>query len=140
MPIERLAMNGDNICALFAYGLLQPGERIYDILSPYVAELIKNTCVHGYCIYAASFPMATTGQSGDRVWGTLIILKEAAAIIPQIDEIESAYDRIMVDVHISDNTVKACMYVYRGKPFGELVEDGDFIAWRERRRGKSYGE
>ncbi len=115
---------------LFAYGLLQPGESLYEFLKPFVIGYRADAWVSGYRMYASSYPWAVPGKPEETIWGSVLLLKESELILPKIDIIEMGYTRLLEVVSTSRGNIQAWMYVYHGNPGGEYVEGGDFVSWR----------
>lgn len=120
--------------SMFVYGLLRPGLSLYHVLEPYVLDVAENAHVRGFRMYAGSYPIAIRGGLSDIIWGALLEVKNDEALIREIDGIESGYNRERVKVETPEGEREVWMYVWPGEPWGEAVEDGDFVS-RRRRRG-----
>ncbi len=118
---------------MFVYGLLRPGQSLYRVLEPYVLETEPAAHVRGFRMYAGSYPIAVAGEPSDTVRGTLLELERDERMIREVDGIESGYRRKRVKVLTPAGEREAWMYVWPGGPWGEAVEDGDFVSWRRRR-------
>jgi gamma-glutamylcyclotransferase (GGCT)/AIG2-like uncharacterized protein YtfP len=79
--------------ALFAYGLLSPGERSWHLLAPHAAGAPWRATVDG-TVYdtGLGYPALRRG-TGDRAPGWVVPLRDPAAVLPALDDHEGAQYR-----------------------------------------------
>ena len=98
--------------AIFVYGLLKPGLRMWPMVEPYVVRSAPG--VARGRLYAAEYPAAVFGDDGE-IDGFVLWLDEARLddALRMLDEAEDEgvmYERRTIDVQTSDGPVEAHAY------------------------------
>ena len=131
----------EDIESVFVYGILQPGEGMWNYLSRKVISYIPDAYVRGYKLYATGYPWAVPARPANTVWGTLVFFNETddKQVIHSIDnvEISAGYNRVRRNIwKPNGGTVEAWLYEYNGPIPGQGVNilNGDFLDWKHNQR------
>lgn len=123
---KEVVKKQNNKTKVFIYGTLRKGE----VLNTYLGEgkFIGEGELEGYELYAGfSYPMMIKGKG--IVTGEIYEVDEKT--IGKLDQIESQYDRIKVNVKVNDELIPCDAYVYKYEVDElEKIESGD---WKKRR-------
>jgi len=138
LGMEQGVMNPvpSSIEPLFVYGTLQPGYGLFAHLYDYVVRFVADARAEGFEMYAHGYPIAVRTDEESFIWGTLLYLDKGAMILQRTDgiEIPAGFRRTMEVISTPYGTVDAWLYEYMGSPYGDKVEDGDFLSRRHNTR------
>lgn len=98
--------------AIFVYGLLKPGLRMYPMVEPYVVRSAPGTAVGR--LYAAEYPAAIFGEDGEIdgvvLWLDGGRLDEALRMLDEAEDEGVMYERRTIAVQTDQGPVEAYAY------------------------------
>jgi gamma-glutamylcyclotransferase (GGCT)/AIG2-like uncharacterized protein YtfP len=127
---------GDHV---FFYGTLmapfnRPGRQRITSKLTYVGRGSIRAALFDLGIYPAAIP----AEDDSKVWGEVYEMRDAAAVLSVLDEIEgyrpsepdrSLYTRVLTDVRLEDGRAKSAWAYFYNAPLGraQRIESGDYL-------------
>jgi gamma-glutamylcyclotransferase (GGCT)/AIG2-like uncharacterized protein YtfP len=98
--------------AIFVYGLLKPGLRLFPSVEPFVVRSARGTA-HGR-LYAAAYPAARFDEDGEIdgyvLWLDGSRLDEALRMLDDVEDEGEMYERRTIEVRTDEGAVEAFAY------------------------------